>query len=158
MNKKTKKWFVVLTIITILIIFILRLYRNSTQIPTSQDLNSIVLIDVVDNQGVKKITICEKSDVNMFLDILKDSEKTDKDSTSDVPDKKEFTIIAFEHLKGGYSLNSIYKDNHGMYFEQPYHGIFKLESSEVQTVDKIRTKGHEKNILIPIKDILKENF
>lgn len=158
MNKKTK-WFIFLIITAILVIFIFKLDRNnSVQIPTSKDLGSVIFIDIVDNQGVKSNTIYEESDINRLLSILKDSKKTDKKSTSNTPNKKEFTIIVFELLEGGKIFNSIYKDNHDMYFEQPYYGVFELESSTFHMLDKIKKKGNEESILIPINDIYKENL
>lgn len=93
-----------------------------------------------------------------MLNILKNSNKTNKDSVSNFPDKTRFTLIGFNFVKGGTSWRSIYGENDDIYVDQPYVGIFKLNSNDLNLLNEIMKSRNKESISIRVDDILKNNF
>lgn len=158
--RKSIKWFLLVTTIIIFSLVINhKLNYNKVKVPKSDDFNNITFINVINGRGVEKRTIYKKLDINKLLDILENSKKINKDSVSNLPDKDKFTIITFEMVEGGYVINSIYEENNHFYLEQPYYGIFELDSENIYSlINRVREKDNKQNISVNIEDILKGNF
>lgn len=159
MNIKTKTM-IPLTIVVIAIVLIVMLSKNnsSLSVPISEELSSIILLDVVNEKTSEKITIYEKKDISKLLEIFTNSEKTNKESISEFPSKAKFTTVIFKFKLGGNSFRSIYEDNNNFYIDQPYDGVFKIESKDIYPLDEIKKSGSKENMVIPINDILKSDF
>lgn len=157
MNRKIK-WLFTITIGIIAAIGLISMLSESRlAVPKADQLSSVIFINVVNEQGVEKITISEQSDIGNLLEILKNSERTDKDSVSDLPDKAKFSMVAFEMLEG-YSLRSIYEENGDIYVDQPYYGVFKLRSNDLNILNEIMKRGNKQSISIHVDEIFKYNF
>lgn len=155
---KNKKWILLITII--IGVFFIKNYNSHpshVQIPESKDIISITFINVNNDKGVKKSTIDKKSDINNLLDILKKAKKTNKSSTSDVPNKESFSLIIFK-MQEGKVINSLYQENNRIYFEQPYYGIFELDFKNIEELKNIIEKGNNQDISVNIDDIFKDDF
>ncbi|NOW90356.1 hypothetical protein BCD91_002379 [Clostridium beijerinckii] len=158
MNRKMK-WLVVVTICIVFAVGLIFMLRESQlELPKSEQLSSVVFINIIHCQGVEKITISKQSDIDNMLNILKNSNKTNKDSVSNFPDKTKFTLIGFNFVKGGTSWRSIYEDNDDNYVDQPYVGIFRLNSNDLNLLNEIMESGNKESISIRVDDILKNNF
>ncbi|WMJ81640.1 DUF5301 domain-containing protein [Clostridium sp. MB40-C1] len=158
MNRKTK-WLVVITICIVVSVGVTFMLRESQlQVPKSEQLSSVVFINIIHSQGIEKITISEQSDIDNLLNILKNSNKTNKDSVSNFPNKTKFTIIRFNFLEGGSSWRSIYEENDNIYVDQPYVGVFRLNSNDLNLLNEIMGSGNKESISIGVDDILKNNF
>ncbi len=127
-------------------------------VPNVKDLSSIIFIDVKDNMSSNKLTISKTTDINKLLRIFKDSQRTNQESISEFPNKEEFTVVLFKFKTEGESFRSIYKENNNIYIDQPFHGIFRIMSQDIDILNRIRKYGNEENFNIPAKDILKYNF
>lgn len=156
MDRKIK-WLIVVTIGSIFAIgltFILK--GRHLEVPKVEQISSAEFINVVNGQGVEKVTISQQSDINNLLNILRNSEKTNKDSISDFPDKRKFTIIRFNLLEGS-NWRSIYEENSDVYVDQPYVGIFKLNFRDFNLLNEIMERGDRESISIQVDEILKSN-
>ena len=162
--KQNKKY--CLLIITVVIIGLSFHIKNKidesyVRLPESYDINNITIITVVNDRGVKKYSIYKEKDINNFLNILQNSKRIAKDSTSNFPNKNKFTIIAFKMSDGGSIINSIYEENGHLYFEQPYYGVFELTSEykNLKTlINKTVEKDSKEDMSIDIDHILKDDF
>ena len=159
MNRKMKTIILsTIVVVSIVLIFMLSKNNRSLSVPNTEELSSITLVDVVNEKGSEKTTISKKTDISRLLEILKNSERTNKESISDFPSKTQFTTVLFKFKSGGNSFRSIYEDNNSFYIDQPYEGIFKIESKDIYMLDEIKKNGSKENIVIPISDIIKGNF
>ena len=156
---KNKKWILLITII--IGIFLIRNYNqhpSHVKIPESKDIINITFVTVDNDKAVKKSIINKKSDISNLLDILKKSKKTNRNSTSDIPNKESFNLIIFNTAEGKV-INSLYEEDNRVYFEQPYYGIFELDFKNIQEFKNIiNEKGNNQDISVNIDDILKDDF
>lgn len=158
MNRKMK-WLVVVTICIVVAVGLIFMLRESQlEVPKSKQLSSVEFINISHCQGVEKITISKQSDIDNLLNILKNSNKTSKDSVSNFPDKTKFTLIGLNFINGGTSWRSFYEENDDIYVDQPYVGIFKLNSNDLNLLNEIMKSGSKESISIRVDDILKNNF
>ncbi len=157
--RKTKK-IIVLFIFLIAVIFIFMLGRSYRylKVPNPEELSSIILIDVIGNKCVQKTIIYQELDINNMLDILVNSRKTSKQSTSQFPGKTKFSAVFFKFKSGGTSWKSIYEEEGNSYIHEPFVGIFKLDSNDSHMLDKIIKRGNREDISIPVENIFKINF
>lgn len=147
-----------IVVVSIVLIFILSKNNSALSVPNTEELSSIILVDVINEKGYEKTTIYIKSDISKLLEILKNSERTNKKSISDFPSKTKFTTVLFKFKSGDNSFRSIYEDNNRFYIDQPYDGIFKIESKDIYLLDEIKKSGSKENIVMPINDIIKGNL
>ncbi|WP_353097651.1 hypothetical protein, partial [Tissierella praeacuta] len=56
------------------------------------------------------------------------------------------------------SWRSMYEENGDFYIDQPFVGIFNINSDDLYMLDQIIKKGDKEEILIPVNNILKSNF
>lgn len=157
--RKTKK-IIVLFIFFIAAIFIFMVSRNNSYlvVPNPEKLSSITFINVVNEKGVERVIVYEQSDIYELLEVFKNSKKTNKESISDFPNKAKFTTILFNFTPGGNSLRSIYEENEVFYIDQPYNGVFKLGSNDLDVLDEIIERGDKESISMQLDEILKDNF
>ncbi|AVP56191.1 hypothetical protein C3B72_12550 [Clostridium tetani] len=150
----------VLFIFFIAVIFIFMVSRNNSHlaVPNPEDLSSITFINVVNEKGIERVIVYEQSDIYELLEVFKNSKKTNKESISDLPNKTKFTAIFFNFTSGGNSLRSIYEENEVFYIHQPYSGVFKLGSNDLDVLDEIIEKGEKESISMQLEDILKDNL
>lgn len=99
----------------------------------SQEPKAIVLPDVDDIVSIQisfdEITESHKDAVWIEKAIcgLADSESTNKESVQDAPDVERYLEINIEHQKGCSTL-FVYEQDDKFYVEQPYQGIWEIES------------------------------
>ncbi|WP_206781888.1 DUF5301 domain-containing protein [Clostridium tetani] len=134
--------------------------RNNSYlvVPNPEKLSSITFINVVNEKGVERVIVYEQSDIYELLEVFKNSKKTNKESISDFPNKAKFTTILFNFTSGGNSLRSIYEENEVFYIDQPYNGVFKLGSNDLDVLDEIIERGDKESISMQLDEILKDNF
>ena len=135
--------------------------EKNVKIPEADNITNITLINVVNDKGVEKNTIYKKKDINRFLETLKDSKRANKESTSSFPNKDRFTVIAFKTSDGGYIKHSIYEENNHIYYEEPFYGIFELNSNNKNLITLLNmfTKNENKKATsIDIKNIEQNDF
>lgn len=152
MNKSLKNIFM-LGIIILILIFVLIRGDNNLKVPNSKELNSIILVDVIEDEGIKKTIIYKESDINNMLSILDNSQKIRGQSTSQLPEKTEFTIVLFEFHSDDISWRCIYKEKDNLYIDQPFAGIFKIEEDNLSELNDIIKKGSEEIISVRVEDI-----
>jgi len=157
MNKVIKE-IAILGIIGIILILMLSRNYSHLKVPNPEELSSIILVDVIGNKGVQKITIYQEIDINNMLDILSNSQRTSKQSISQFPGKTKFTTVLFKYKSGGTSWRSIYEEEGNCYIDQPFTGIFKLDSNDSYMLDKIIKRGNREEISVRVENILKSNF
>ena len=152
MNKVIKE-IAILSIIGITLIFMLSSNDSNFKVPNSEEISSIILVDVIGNKGIKKTIIYQKSDISNMLDILSNSQRTSKKSISQLPNKTKFTIVLFKFESGDTSWRSIYEEEGNLHIDQPFDGIFKLDSNNLYTLDEIIKKGSNEEISIRVENI-----
>ena len=101
----------------ILIVLILIISRNNRYLkgPNPEDLSSIILIDVIDEEGVQKITINDQIDINNFLDILANAKMIDEQSSGHLPNKTNYTMVLYDFKSSGKSWRTMYDENGDFY-------------------------------------------
>lgn len=160
--KKKKKIFLLISaiiIISLSLIFKYKTNHEKVKTPKPDDISSITFIRVINDRGVEKREVYKKSHINKFLNIIKDSEKTNKVSTSNFPDKEEFIIVTFK-IKDGFIISSIYEENNSIYFEQAFNYIFKLNYNDnlYLLLDNISQENNKEYISVNIEDLLDSDF
>lgn len=160
--KKKKKIFLLISAIIIISLSLIFKYKTNNEkvkIPKPDDISSITFIRVINDRGVEKREVYKKSHINKFLNIIKDSEKTKKISTSNFPDKEEFIIVTFK-IKDGFIISSIYEENNSIYFEQAFNDIFKLNYNDnlYLLLDNISQENNKEDISVNIEDLLYSDF
>lgn len=160
--KKKKKIFLLISAIIIISLSLIFKYKTNNEkvkIPKPDDISSITFIRVINDRGVEKREVYKKSHINKFLNIIKDSEKTKKISTSNFPDKEEFIIVTFK-IKDGFIISSIYEENNSIYFEQAFNDIFKLNYNDnlYLLLDNISQENNKEDISVNIEDLLDSDF
>ena len=160
--KKKKKIFLLISAIIIISLSLIFKYKTNNEkvkIPKPDDISSITFIRVINDRGVEKREVYKKSHINKFLNIIKDSEKTKKISTSNFPDKEEFIIVTFK-IKDGFIISSIYEENNSIYFEQALNDIFKLNYNDnlYLLFDNISQENNKEDISVNIEDLLDSDF
>lgn len=161
--KKEKKIFLLIAAIIIISLSLILKYKTDNEkvrTPKLDVISSITFIKVINDRGVEKRQVYKKSHINKFLNIIKDSQKTNKESSSNFPDKKEFIIVAFKIKGGGSIISSIYEENNHIYFEQAFYDIFKLNFNENidLLLEKISGKNNKEDISVNIEDLLDSDF
>lgn len=161
--KKKKKIFLLIAAIIIISLSLILKYKTDNEkvrTPKLDEISSITFIKVINDRGVEKREVYKKSHINKFLNIIKDSKKTNKESSSNFPDKKEFIIVTFKIKSGGSIISSIYEENNHIYFEQAFYDIFKLNFNENidLLLDKISGKNNKEDISVNIEDLLDSDF
>ncbi|NLY45060.1 MAG: DUF5301 domain-containing protein [Tissierella sp.] len=154
--KRVTKGIITLGIIAIVLILMISKNDRPLKGPNPEDLSSIILIDIIDEEGVQKITINQQIDINNFLDIFSHAKRTGEQSVSEFPDKTKFTAVLYK-LKSSenYSWRSMYEENGDLYIDQPFVGIFKINSNDLDMLDQIIRAGDKEEISVPISDIRK---
>lgn len=160
---KNKKSPLIITIIVIISIsFFLKNKTNIEKLKTPEldDISSITFIKVNNDRGVEKRKVYKKSHINNFLSIIKNSERTNKESRSNFPDKNKFIITAFKIKGGGFIISSIYEENNSIYFEQAFNGIFKLNYKDNLDLllEKISEDNNKEDISVNIEDLTDNDF
>lgn len=161
--KKKKKIFLLISaiiIISLSLIFKYKTNHEKVKTPKPYKISSITFIRVINDRGVEKREVYKKSHINKFLNIIKDSEKTKKISTSNFPDKEEFIIVTFKLKDGGFIISSIYEENNSIYFEQAFNDIFKLNYNDnlYLLLDNISQENNKEDISVNIEDLLYSDF
>lgn len=160
--KKKKKIFLLISAIIIISLSLIFKYKTNNEkvkTPKPDKISSITFIRVINDRGVEKREVYKKSHINKFLNIIKDSEKTKKISTSNFPDKEEFIIVTFK-IKDGFIISSIYEENNSIYFEQAFNDIFKLNYNDnlYLLLDNISQENNKEDISVNIEDLLDSDF
>ena len=158
MNRIIKE-ITILSVITMTLILIISSNNRYLKGPNPEELSSIILIDVIGKEGVQKIIINQQVDINNFLDIFKNAKRTNKQRISQFPRKTKFTTVLYKFKSSGHkSFRSIYKENGDLYIEQPFVGIFKIDSKDLDILEQIIKRGNKKEISVLVNDILKSDF
>lgn len=155
MNKKKTITLLIIAsfIIILILIFILNKNDKSIQIPDPKELTSVTFIDFTDGKSSKKTSLSTEKDILKTIETLKKSEKTKKESVSDLPDEINFTLILFNFKRNGNSFISIYEDDNVFYIDQAYAGIYKIESKDIDLLKELRKSGKDKIIELLIDDV-----
>lgn len=156
---KKKYRLVLIGLIIVGILLKIRPNNEGASLPKTDDVKSLSLINIVDGRGLEKWMISDKDDIDKFLQILKNSNKTKKKSVSDFPNKDKFVLVNIEMLEGGYIRNTIYEEDGKLYFEQAYIGIYELPYKDISSFLKSTVKEEDKeNISEDFDYILDNNF
>ncbi len=157
--KRVTKEITILGIIVIILILMISRKDRHLKGPNPEDLSSIILVDVIDEMGVQKVTIHQRVNINNFLDIFSNTKRIDEQSISQFPSKTKFTIVLYKFKSSGNnSWRSMYEENGDFYIDQPFVGIFNINSDDLYMLDQIIKEGDKEEILIPVNNILKSNF
>lgn len=116
------------------------------------------MFDVIEEEAIEKITIDQEADIEEILEIFSNSKNTDKESISKFPEKTKFTAVLFRFKSAGTSLRSIYEEDGEVYIDQPFYGIFTLNSNDLDALDQVIKRGNKEDISLPVEDILKDDF
>ncbi|MGO1470720.1 MAG: DUF5301 domain-containing protein [Tissierella sp.] len=164
MNKKIRWSLILISIILFVFladkVFMFMVGRNQgyLPVPEHQDLENIVLIDVKNDIGIEKTVINKPKEINRFLEIFADSNRTYRESVSDFPDKTNFTAVLFNFGIEESSWRSLYREGKDIYIDQPYYRVFKVRPKDIDELGQIIERGIKENILISFDDILKKGF
>lgn len=148
----------ILGIITIVLLFNMARNNKFLKGPDPEELSSIILIDVVDGEGIQKVTIDRQLDIHNFLNIFNNAKKTGEQSISEFPRKTKFTVVLYRFKSSGDSMRSIYEENDDFYVDQPFTEIFKIDSNDLDMLDKIIKNGDKEEISVSVNNILKADF
>ncbi|WMM23328.1 DUF5301 domain-containing protein [Tissierella sp. MB52-C2] len=158
MNRLIKE-ITIFSIIAMTLILIISRNNRYLKSPNPEELSSIILIDVIGEEGTQKITINQQVDINNFLDIFKNAKMTNKQSISQIPRKTKFTTVLYKFKSSGNkSFRSIYEENGDLYIDQPFVGVFKIDSNDLSILEQIIRRGNKKEISVLVNDILKSDF
>ena len=87
--------------------------------------DEITSIDITFEENT--VSHSDKTWISEIIDDISSSEPTQKESVQDVPQVKSYVKIDFQ-FKTGTSTLFAYEDNKNYYIEQPYEGIYKIDS------------------------------
>lgn len=149
--KKVKNLLLMFVII-ILIAIMMRLcppqnlIKQSYEGPNINDLDKIVLTDIEYGNPIRERIFDDKGVMENFKRILMESQKTKKQSVSEMPYSDEYTIIQYFFKSGGDSRHSIYGENGKWYIEFPYYGIYQIEKEGLENLTQIMEKYEGEDI------------
>ncbi|MBU5254671.1 DUF5301 domain-containing protein [Tissierella praeacuta] len=152
------KEIIILGIIAVILILRVSIDDRHLEGPNSEDLSNIILVDVIGEKGVEKITIHQQVDINKFLEIFSNAQRTSKQSISQFPNKTKFITVLYKFKWGGNSFRSMYEENGDFYIEQPFSGVFKIDSNDLYMLDQIIRNGDKEEISVLVNNMLKNNF
>lgn len=156
---KKKYYLVLIGLIIIGVLLKIRPNNEGPSLPKADDVKSLSLIKIANDRGVEKRTIKENNDIENFLQLLENSKLTKKESVSDFPNKDEFILVKIKVSEGGYAINTIYKEDKKLYFEQAYAGIYELSYEDISSFLESSVKEEDKeNISEDLEDILDDDF
>lgn len=92
---------------------------------TVPDADDIISITVT--SGKESITYDDKDWITQVISDINSSKPTNKQSVQDVPQKDNYMKVGIK-LDKGTTILFIYKDGESYYIEQPYHGIYEIDS------------------------------
>ncbi|MDO5755238.1 MAG: DUF5301 domain-containing protein [Tissierellia bacterium] len=147
MDKKKKWLFLIPALVLVLTYFFVDKYfiHRQVQVPGVEDIRTISFVKVIHKRGVEKRTLHKKSHRIKVLHALQDSTKTKKYSTSNYPDKENFTLLLME-LEDGTIHHSIYEEDNHFYYERPFEVIYKLNSDIYSLIDRLTEEDDIENI------------
>lgn len=151
---KSRKFKVLLVTLlsTMLIVIIIRLFssqgliKQSYKGPNINDLDKIVLTDIEHRNPIRERIFDDKRVMEDFAKILVRSQKTRKQSVSEVPYNHNYTIIQYFFKSGGDSRHSIYNENEKLYIEVPYYAIYQMEEEGLEKLTQIMEKYEGEDI------------
>lgn len=78
----------------------------------------------------------------------------------EVPNSEDLSSITFINVvnEKGIERVIVYEENEVFYIHQPYSGVFKIGSNDLDVLDEIIEKGKKESISMQLEDILKDNF
>ena len=91
-------------------------------LPQTEDITSIDI-----TVGENTVNQTDKKWISEIISDISNSEPTNKESITDVPQVKNYIKIDFQ-LETGTSTLFVYEDRGKYYVEQPYQGIYKIDS------------------------------
>lgn len=91
-------------------------------LPQTDDITSIDI-----TVGENTVNHTDKTWMSEIIADISDSEPTKKESVTDVPQVESYIRIDF-YFNTGTSTLFAYKDSRKYYVEQPYQGIYKIDS------------------------------
>lgn len=145
MNKKRKIPIIFILIITSSLIFF-KIHTNNKQVkmPTIKNISRFEVLHIINEELIERKTISKRQDLTEFLDILNQAKKADIENIStysnDRPNRDNYIILNTKISNGqGYTTNYIYKENSSYYFEQPFYGLFKINSDKLKESNPIKT-------------------
>ena len=104
---------------------------NTITVPLPKDVISVTV-----NYGDGEYTCNEISWIQQLISIIEKSTSTNRPSVADYPMAENYITITIQQSKGASRL-FVYQEDHIIYIEQPYQGIFK---SEVELYELITEK------------------
>ncbi|MDR7855414.1 DUF5301 domain-containing protein [Tissierella sp.] len=157
MNRVTKNM-TILGIIAIVLVLIVSINNKSLKGPNPEDLSSIILVDVIGEEGIQKVTLDKQVDIHSFLNIFNNAKKTGVQSNSQFPSKTKFTIVLYKFKSSGNSWRSIYEENGELYIDQPFAGIYKIDSKDLHILEQVIKNGDKEEISILVNNILNNDL
>lgn len=98
--------------------------KNTTPITLPQ-VSDIISVDIT--VGENTINHADENWISEMISKISNSEPTKKDSVQDVPQVDNYIKIDIQFEKGTSTL-FVYEDNGKYYVEQPYQGIYEIDS------------------------------
>lgn len=95
--------------------------------------NEIISVDI--SVGKCTVSHSDKTWINEIISDISSSEPTTKESVQDVPQVENYIKIDFQY-KAGTSTIFVYKDNGKYYIEQPYQGIYEIDSQLFERLER----------------------
>ena len=118
-----KKWFsVIICVVCILTLFACSKKANPIILPQSSD---VVSVDVT--VGENTVNCSDKTWIDEVISGLSDSKSTNKQSVQDFPQVKDYMRIEINSQTEKTTV-FVYKDKGKFYIEQPYNGIYIIDS------------------------------
>ena len=122
-----KREFLLLSFVTLLLTACGVLSGGKMVLPEAENLESIVL-----TADQLNLTITDAGSITRLLKLLKTSarENTGRPSIQDVPEQGAGLIrIDFRFRKGGTGTVFLYREDTGVFMEQPFQGIYTMDEA-----------------------------
>lgn len=95
--------------------------------------NDITSVDV--SVGKCTVSHSDKTWINEIISDISSSEPTTKECVQDVPQVENYIKIDFQHQTGTSTIFA-YEDNGKYYIEQPYQGIYEIDSQLFEKLER----------------------
>lgn len=122
------------------------LIKESYKTPDINDLEKIVLTDIEHGNPVRERIFTDKEVMEDFAEVFAESQKTKRQSVSEVPNNEKYTIIQYFFKSGGTSWHSVYNENGKQYIEIPYYGIYQMKKEGLERLTEIIGKYEGEDI------------
>ncbi len=116
------RFFLFLCLVCILALTACGKKTNPITLPQTEDITSIDI-----TVGEKTVNQTDKNWISEIIADISNSEPTNKESITDVPQVENYIKIDFQFETGTSTLFA-YEDSGKYYVEQPYQGIYKIDS------------------------------